>query len=95
MPFGVHASHAPEVLREEAIVDELRQCGLRRDGRVPVGQLLRLAQRSVQRLRCDKEPEPERWQERLRERADVEHAAGPVEALERLERTAAVADSLS
>jgi hypothetical protein len=67
MALGVDASVAPDVLVEQAVVDEAGQGRLHRDRRMPVDELPQRGDRPGQRLGDDREPEPDRGGERLGE----------------------------
>ena len=68
-----------------ALGEERRERALRGQVALPGGHPLRLAQRGLQGPRRHEEADPERGQQRLGERADVDHPAVAVEALQRLD----------
>src|SRR5262245_54072610 len=91
MPLAVDAAHPANVARERALVDELCQRVLRYGCGMPIGNEFRLVCRLAQRWRHHHEGQPQGGQQRLRERADIYHASGRIERLQRLERSSAEA----
>ena len=92
MPLAVDLAHPPDVPCEAAFGHERRQGRLLDVRRVPVGQVAGLDQSGHQRQRRDEEPEPQRGRKHLRERPDVHHPAPGIQAVQRFQRSAGVAE---
>jgi len=89
---GVHPGRFADVPGQLALVHEPGERGLGRDLPVPVGELLRGAERGPQRGRRHHETDPQTGQQRLGERTEVEHPPFGVEALQRVERAGGEAE---
>ncbi len=92
VPLRVVRGRLPDVPGEQAVVDEARERGLHVHGSVAVGELARREQRVTQRRGRDQVPDAQARQQRLREGADVDHAAVAVEGLQGLQRTTGAAE---